>query len=147
MMKIKPLTLKQANAVIAAWHRHHKPVVGHRYSLGCMNNDVLVGVVIVGRPVSRELDPYSVAEVTRLATNGSKNACSFLYAAAARVAREMGFEYIQTYTLETEPGTSLLAAGWLPNGLTAGGTWNCASRTGRREDQPLVPKQRWIKYL
>lgn len=87
---IVPLTLKQANDLVLTLHRHHKPVVGHRFSLGVKDEEgTLVGAVIVGRPVSRELAQYEVAEVTRLVTNGAFNACSALYAAAARVSKEM----------------------------------------------------------
>lgn len=120
-LRIVPLTLKQANEMIAALHRHHKPVVGHRYSLGCKAGDTVVGAVVVGRPVSREIDQYLVCEVNRLVTDGTKNACSFLYAAAARVAAEMGFTKIQTYILQDEPGTSLRAAGWEYEAATNGG--------------------------
>ena len=42
-----------------------------------------------------------VVEVTRLCTDGTKNACSFLYGAAARIAKEMGYKQIQTYILES----------------------------------------------
>lgn len=146
-LQLVPLTLKQANALIETLHRHHKPVVGHRFSLGCKMGQTLVGATVVGRPVSREVPQYEVAEVTRLATDGSKNACSFLYSACARVCREMGFIKIQTYILESEPGTSLLAAGWVFEADTAGGNWNHSWRKGRREDQPMVKKQRFAKYL
>lgn len=149
-VRVVPLTLKQANALVARLHRHHKPAVGHRFSLGLMTDDEnLIGVVMVGRPVSRELPQYSVAEVTRLATDGTRNACSFLYGVAARVCREMGFERIQTYILESEPGTSLRASGWKFDGMTNGGDWNnSVSRKGtRRTDQPQEPKQRWVLDL
>src|SRR5579859_6246851 len=97
---VVPLTLKQANAMVLALHRHHKPCVGHRFSLGIVDsNGTIRGAAIVGRPVSREIDQYSVAEVNRLVTDGCSNACSALYAACARVAKEMGFVKIQTYIL------------------------------------------------
>ena len=86
-MKIKPLTLKQANILVTSLHRHHKPAVGHRFSLGLEKDGQLVGACIVGRPVSREISQYNVAEVTRLVTDGTKMACSMLYGAAARVSR------------------------------------------------------------
>lgn len=146
-MRVVPLTLKQANEMVSKLHRHHKPAVGHRFSLGAEKDGVLVGAVIVGRPVSRELPQYEVAEVTRLVTDGTRNACSFLYSACSRVAKEMGFKLIQTYILESEPGTSLKAAGWKLDGLTSGGNWNNSWRKGRREDQPLCRKQRWVKEL
>lgn len=148
-MLVVPLTLVQANTLVRAWHRHHKPVQGHRFSIGAFDpgdGGKLVGAAITGRPVAPELDPYMTAEVTRLVTNGHKNACSFLYAAAARIAREMGFTLIQTYVLEDEPATTLVAAGWQRGENTSSGhTWN--NRSGRRTDQPAGCKQRWYKIL
>lgn len=147
-LRLRPATLKQANALIHSLHRHHKPVVGHRFSISCVSDDDAVrGIAVVGRPVARGVPQYSVAEVTRLVTDGTHNACSILYAAAARAAQAMGFEKIQTYILESEPGTSLRAAGWRKDGETAGGDWNCLSRAGRRTDQPQGRKQRWVKDL
>jgi hypothetical protein len=148
-MRTVPLTLKEANAVVASLHRHHKPVVGHRWSTGLLKRESLVGAVIVGRPVARGCDFKKVAEVTRLVTDGTKNACSFAYAVSARIAREMGFELIQTYILESEPATSLVAAGWELLGETRGGHW-CRSEADaktRRDDQPECKKQRWGKVL
>ncbi len=110
-MKIVPLTLKQANEFVANHHRHHKPVVGHRFSIG-VESDALHGVAIVGRPVARNVDQYRVCEITRLATDGTPNACAKLYGAVRRIAKEMGFDRCITYTLSTEPGTSLKASGW-----------------------------------
>lgn len=31
MLRLVPVTLKQANAFVAAHHRHHKPVTGHKF--------------------------------------------------------------------------------------------------------------------
>lgn len=146
-LKVVPLTLKQANECVAALHRHHKPVVGHRFSVGAELNSVLVGAAIVGRPVARKINQYRVAEVTRLVTDGTPNACSLLYSACARAAKAMGFEYIQTYILQSEPGTSLKASGWHLDGTTPGGDWNCDARKGRRTDQPQEPKLRWKRVL
>lgn len=147
-LRVIPLTLRQANAEVLAMHRHHKPVQGHRFSIGAMDGDRLCGAAIVGRPVSRGSDPYLTAEVTRLVTDGTKNACSILYAACARAAAAMGFERIQTYILMTEPGTSLRAAGWVHVADTTGGDWNNGPYAGtRRTDQPMEPKQRWEKLL
>lgn len=144
-----PLTLSQANAHVAAFHRHHKPVQGHRFSIGVVDEKELVGVAIVGRPVARKCDPYFTAEVTRLCTNGSKNACSFLYAACARICKEMGFLKIQTYILDTESGITLRAAGWVHAADSTGGDWNQSKANAgtRRTDQPMQPKQRWEKVL
>lgn len=148
MLRVIPLTLKQANTFIQDTHRHHKPVVGHRFSIGVVDeNGFLAGVSVIGRPVARKTDQYLVAEVTRLCTDGTKNACSFLYAASARICREMGFKKIQTFILDSETGISLKASGWIFTSISDGGDWNCISRTGRRTDQPLCPKQKWQKIL
>src|SRR5438067_820085 len=114
MLAVVPLTLAEANAFVARRHRHHMPVVGHRFSLGAIDGDgVLVGCAIVGRPVARGFDWRRVCEVTRVCTDGTRNAPSLLYGACARAAAAMGYERIITYTLESEPGTSLRAAGWV----------------------------------
>jgi hypothetical protein len=120
-LRVIPLTLAEANAVVAKWHRHHKPVVGHRFSIGALSGGILIGAAIIGRPVARLTDQSFVAEVTRLVTDGTKNACSLLYAASARAAQAMGYDAIQTFILATEPGTSLRAAGWIPVSTTLGG--------------------------
>lgn len=145
-LRLRPLTLKQANEHVTTLHRHHKPARGHRFSIGCFEGDRLVGACIVGRPVARGCDPYLTAEVVRLVTDGTKNACSILYAAAARAAEAMGFDKIQTYILDTEPGTSLRASGWAFEEMTATKSRKWKHTKGpRRDDQPDNPKQRWAK--
>lgn len=84
MLTVKPMSLADANRFVAEHHRHHKPVRGHKFSLGCMANGRLAGVAIVGRPVSRYLDDGLTLEVNRLCTDGTKNACSFLYGAGCK---------------------------------------------------------------
>jgi hypothetical protein len=118
-MKAMPLTISKANAFIEAEHRHHGKVRGHRFSIGALNeHECMVGVVVVGRPVSSKTDQTWVCEVTRLATDGTQNCCSFLYASAARAAKAMGFKSIQTFILESETGASLRGAGWIRQGIT-----------------------------
>ena len=146
-LKIVPLTLKQANDLVARLHRHHKPVQGYRFSIGLEVDGELRGAAIVGRPTGRKNPQYSWVEVTRLVTDGTKNACSALYGACARIAKEMGFERIQTFTLASETGTSLRGAGWQFDGYSAGGDWNQPSRGNRRTDQPQGRKARWYRTL
>ena len=105
-LRLVPMSLREANVYVDAHHRHHKSVVGHKFSIGCEKDGQLAGVVIVGRPVSRYLDNGTTLEVTRLCSNGEKNVCSFLYGAAARAAKALGYRKIITYTLDTEPGIS-----------------------------------------
>ena len=141
-MRLVPVSLKAANTFVAEHHRHHKPVVGHKFSIGCALDGRLVGVAIVGRPVSRHLDNGLTLEVNRLCTTGEKNACSMLYAAAARAAKAMGYQKIITYTLDTEPGASLRAAGWKCIGQAGGLRW-----TGRRKPSvDLYPAQMKVRY-
>ena len=141
-MRVRPISLRAANAYVAARHRHHKPSRGHRFSLSVVEDGKVVGVAIVGRPVARGFDPEEVAEVTRVCTDGTKNVCSMLYGACRRVCREMGFQQIITYTLASEPGTSLKASGWQIDGQIKGRSWNCPSRP-RKDVNPTDNKVRW----
>lgn len=142
MLTLTPVSLAEANAFVAQHHRHHKPVVGHKFSIGCTADGRLVGVAIVGRPVSRYLDNGLTLEVNRLCTDGTKNACSMLYAAAWRAARAMGYQKIITYTLDTESGASLRAAGWTCAGLAGGKRWTGS----RRPAADLYPAQMKYRY-
>jgi hypothetical protein len=148
-LRIVSIELDEANVLVKLWHRHHKAVRGHRYSIGAYDTKKkdMVGAVIVGRPVARMMNKRVRLEVTRLVTDGTKNACSFLYAAAARVGKELGYEKIHTYILDTETGISLLAAGWYLEEEIAGGGHGWHNRSGRRDDQPENKKQRWAKDL
>src|SRR5690606_25655028 len=85
------LSLAEANSFVAKHHRHHRGVVGHLFSIGAVLGEAVVGVVIVGRPVARLRDDGETAEVTRLCTDGTRNACSFLYGAATRAAFALGY--------------------------------------------------------
>lgn len=127
-MKIVPLHFRQACAFVNRHHRHHCVPQGHKLSVGLCVGDRIVGVATCGRPVSRVLDNGSTLEVTRLCTDGTPNACTKLYGACARIAREMGYEKIITYTLDTEPGTTLRAAGWHCEGKAGGINWNAPGR-------------------
>ena len=146
---VVPLELSEANAFVERHHRHHSSAQGHRFSLGVIDPaGNLHGACIVGRPVARLAgSPRDVLEVTRLVTDGTKNACSILYAAAARAGRAMGYLRIQTYILDSEPGTSLLAAGWTYEGEAGGGQWKHTDGKPRRTDQPTGVKGRWGKAL
>jgi hypothetical protein len=149
-LKLMHVELAQANAFVARLHRHHKPVTGHRFSIaaydGLAPETGTKGVAIIGRPVARMTDQYNVVEVLRLCTDGSPNACSFLYGAAARAASALGYRKIQTFILSSESGISLKATGWKQGHTTAGGDgWQ--SRAGRRQDQPTDPKTLWYKDL
>ena len=110
-MKIIPMSLKLANEFVTKHHRHNKKVPGHKFSIGLEHEGRLVGVVIIGRPVARKADDGMTLEVTRLATDGTKNACSKLYARAKQIVQLLGFTRLITYTLTEESGASLRAIG------------------------------------
>ena len=156
MMEARQISLAEANAYVIAHHRHHDRATGHKWSIGAFQGGELCGVAIVGRPTGRRLDDGKTLEVTRLCTDGTRNACSFLYAAAARRARREGYAKIITFILQSEPGTSLRAAGWKLEAEKAGKpTWNKQRYAGRQEQLTLFPKkqppaeykQRWAKEL
>lgn len=128
MFEVVPLNLKDANAYVSLYHRHNKSVVGHKFSIGVIENGCLSGVAICGRPVARKLDNGRTLEITRLCTNGVKNVCSMLYSACARIAKEMGYKRVITYTLLSELGTSLKASGFKCFGKCGGISWNVPSR-------------------
>ncbi len=142
-LTIVPCHLDEANAFVREHHRHHGRAIGHRFSLAVADeNGAVRGVAIVGRPVGRGLQDGWTLEVTRVATDGCPNACSALYAATWRAARALGYRRLVTYTLDTEGGGSLEAAGWKIVGQTSGGSWSCPSRP-RVDKHPLQGKFRW----
>ena len=141
-MIICPMTLREADAFVDANHRHHRAPQGGLFAIGLSDGDKVVGVVIVGKPVARMVADGWTCEVTRLATDGSKNACSMLYRAAWRAARAMGYQRLVTYTLPEEGGTSLRAAGFLLIGEAGGGKWSRDSRP-RVDLHPTQTKLRW----
>lgn len=142
-LTVIPCALKDANAFVAQHHRHHQPVVGHKFSLAvCTPDEVVRGVAIVGRPVARRLDDGWTLEVTRLATDGTPNACSALYGAARRAVFALGYRRLGTYTLPEEGGASLRAAGWRCLGVAGGGSWNSGKRP-RVDRHPTQQKLRW----
>ena len=145
MLELIPVSLKQANAFVEKYHRHHKASRGHKFSIGVSEGGKLVGVCICGRPVSRYLDDGKTLEVNRLCTDGTRNACSILYGAAFRAAIAMGYERVITYILESEPGTSLKAAGYKCEGTAGGFEWTGCRKPKDEGQYPHELKTRWVK--
>lgn len=142
-LRVVPCDLDEANAFVRQHHRHHQPVVGHKFSLAVADEaNIVRWVAIVGRPVARMTDDGMTLEVTRVATDGCPNACSALYGAAWRATRALGYLKLVTYTLASEPGTSLRASGWKLVGETPGRSWSVPSRP-RVDKHPLQKKLRW----
>jgi hypothetical protein len=128
-ISLTPIFQREAFEFVSTFHRHHKKPVGSVFQIGLTCENEIVGVVIVGRPVSRHLQDGMTLEVTRLCVkDGIKNGCSMLYSAAWRVTKNLGYQKLITYILNTESGISLNASGWKLIGERGGGSWNCKSR-------------------
>ncbi len=142
-----PVTLREAGAFVANYHRHNKPPQGGLFAVGAGDGSRMVGVAIVGRPVARALDRGETVEVTRCCVldDAPKGACSFLYARCWQAAKALGWRRLITYTLRSESGASLRGAGWrVVAELGASNPKDWLTRPGR-EWQPVVgqAKLRW----
>jgi len=156
-MRLRMVTLKEAQIFTEQNHRHLKSPFIHKFSVGLEDNEKnLIGVAMVEMPKARNSNDGETLEITRLTTLGSKNACSMLYSACIRAARALGARRIITYTLETEHGASLRASGFREEGLAGGGEWNTEKRQygnkiplfdDGRKRQPTCKKRKWIKDL
>ena len=156
MLEIRPCDYKTAAQFVGENHRHNRPPTGQKFSIACFDGDRLCGVCMVGRPVARLLDDGQTLEVLRNCTDGTRNACTMLYGAALRAAKALGYKRCITYTLQSEPGTSLKASNWRRVGDAGGGTWSSPSRPrevvqvtllGEEVKYSTEPKVRWEKTL
>ena len=143
-MNFAPISLKQANDFVLAFHRHNKPVTGHKFSIGLFDNNKLVGVAICGRPVARMLDDGLTLEVLRVCTDGTRNANSMLYSRVKKIAQVMGYKKVLTYTLTEESGASLRAVGAKKEGIVKAREW---SRERRKRDSQEVYKKEKIRWI
>lgn len=142
-LALVPITLAEANEFVRQHHRHSGRVVGHRFSVGVSRGDDIVGVGIAGRPVARHLDDGTTIEITRVATDGTRNACSMLYRALVRAAFALGYRAVITYTQARESGSSLRAAGWTVMAeRKTGGEWSTPSRPRVN----LHPRQHTLRW-
>ena len=143
---IKPIHLAEAKEYVKQHHRHNIPPVGGKFAVACWDCDRLCGVAICGRPTARHSDNGETLEIYRTCTDGTKNACSKLYGACVRIAKDMGYKRVITYTLERENGASLKASNFLYEGVAGGLAW-----TGKRRRSyyisPEEMKNRWAVYL
>lgn len=144
VLLIVPSSLKEAQEFVKANHRHNIPPVGGKFAIKCVDKiqNRVVGVAICGRPVARKLDDGFTLEIYRNCTDGTMNACSKLYGACQRIARNMGYLKVITYTLESENGSSLRSANFKCFGRAGKPSW-----TGKRKrDYFISPeefKNRW----
>lgn len=141
-LQVVPCSIQDAREYVWQFHRHHSPPLSGLFAVACAVEEKVCGVAIVGRPVARACQDGFTAEVTRLATDGTQNACSLLYAASWRAARALGYRRLGTYILKSETGVSLQAAGWRVVGEVKGRSWHCDSRP-RVDRHPTQDKIRW----
>lgn len=149
---LRPISIRDAKALVAKWHRHHPKPQGAKVAIAAAvkegNTYRIVSVAMIGRPNARVEEERNrtsdkpMAEVIRVATDGYPNACSFLYTRAKRAAQAIGYVRVTTKTLEEESGASLFGAGWEDKGVTDGGSWDRPSRP-RTDKHPTGPKRRW----
>jgi hypothetical protein len=150
-LELRPLSMEEAKQVVGRWHRHNRPPLGGLFAVGVASGGELCGVAVVGRPVARMLQDGRTCEITRLATDGTYNACSKLYAACRDAAKALGYRRVYTYTLQSESGASLRAAGFaVDEELEARASWDCAARNRVQTDlfgvaqRPPEAKIRWV---
>lgn len=144
LKKIRPISLKTAQEFVRQHHRHNKPPVGHKFSIGLFEEENLLGVAVAGRPVARMLDDGLTLEVTRTCTDGTRNANSMLYGAIVRAATALGYTKCVTYTQHDESGASLRGAGWeIAAQLPARAGWDAPSRNRKDIGSADTARVRW----
>jgi hypothetical protein len=153
-MFLRPVTLAEANDFVEQFHRHNGRTArnGGKFAIGIERNSELVGVAIVGNPLSATFMDGYTAEVLRACVSpgaeNSRGGCSMLYSACWRAWRAMGGKRLITYTLKSESGASLRGAGWKIVGETRpvkDGWRKNDHLNDRREWQPVMGQQklRW----
>lgn len=144
-MRIEPITVKAALRKVREWHRHLPELQGGMFAASVTVEGVCVGVAIAGVP-SRVWNGTGRIVISRVATDGYRNACSCLYGSLCRAAKALGYREAWTYTLPDEPGASLRAAGFIDMGLTDGGE-HCRPSRYRKPAKRPEPKRRWLRRL
>lgn len=142
-MEAVPLHIRQANEFVAQHHRHNLPTVGGKFAVGAAVDGKLVGVAIAGRPVARKLDDGQTLEVLRVCTDGTRNACSFLYGRVKRIGQLMGYSRIITYTLADESGASLPPTAFRVVGEVRPQEWSVPSRPRKSQGVYGKSKLKW----
>jgi hypothetical protein len=152
-MKLVPLELADARRFIAEHHRHNGAPTGWRFGVGLEDDGVLIGVAVAARP-NGHWGPGArpTVEILRCCTDGTRNACTMLYGAVCRAAKALGYQDAITYTLQSEPGASLRAAGFhveaeLPARGYGGGRPRYESNLLGEAVRPEEPKLRWRRHL
>jgi hypothetical protein len=150
-LSLKPIGMTEAQEFVKHHHRHNVEVpFGPRFAISVIDESgELCAVAIVSHPVSRALNGGGyIGEVRRVCTKpgAPRNCCSMLYAACWQAWYAMGGTRMVTYTLESELGTSVIAAGWKRAGFSRGhapGTsWDTHKRKGKVTGT-VTPQNKW----
>jgi hypothetical protein len=151
-LRLGEVSFAEAREFIRIHHRHCDPPVCWKFGAAVNNGAELMGVMAAGRPVSAALARQGCIEVNRVCVKDShprqlvRNACSMLYGYACREAFSRGYRRVITYTLQSEKGTSLKAAGFRPVARSRGGSWNRTARP-RSDKTTTEPKVRWERWI
>lgn len=132
---VVPTTLRKANDFVQLNHRHNGRTArdGGKFAIAAaVESGDVVGVAIVGNPLSATYMDGFTAEVLRVCTqpDSPKNVNSLLYGACRRIWFDMGGRRLLTYTLTTESGVSLKAAGWTCEAEIKG---HCPTTWGKKD--------------
>jgi len=156
VLSLRPTTITDARRYVGEVHRHNLPPRGGLFAVGVECAGKLVGVAVTGRPTAHPLQDGRTVEVTRCATDGTRNACSMLYGASTRAAEALGYRLAYTYTLDNddEDGASLKASGWEIDAYLSAREAMVRNDGGRyqtdlfgNDRRPPGPKIRWRKQL
>jgi len=151
-LTIRPIRFAEAHAFINRHHAHCRAPAGWITGTSVWNGRQMLGVATISSPVARALNGRGIAEIARLCIRRDVapllrwNAASMLLGASARSAEQAGFKTVITYTLQSESGTSLRAAGWSPEAVIRGRGWHRAGRP-RSNVNAYAPKIRWSRTL
>ncbi len=144
MIELRPIPVRPAQKLVATMHRHLPRIEGGLFGCSAWVDGELVGVAVASEPKAPADRQKRIVEITRVATDGHRNACSRLYAALCRAAASVGYLRAKTFTRLDEPGTSLRAAGFTDDGLTREQSWD---RPSRKRDGQLSQVRRWVREL
>lgn len=151
-LQIIPYTLRKANDFVAEHHRHNGRTArnGGKFAIAVALGEEVVGIAIVGNPLSATYMNGFTAEVLRTCVKDGapKNCNSMLYGACRRIWFDMGGRRLITYTLTYESGISLRASGWEWKAEVRGhdpATWGKTDHLTTRKNQAIIAlrKNRW----
>lgn len=151
-MRLVPITLRAARRFVGEQHRHNGMPRGWVFGVGLLDGDTLVGVGIASRPTARVEDDGATVEIIRCCTDGTPNACSMIYGSLCRAAKALGYQSAITYTLDSEPGSSLRASGFTAEAVLAaraygGGRARYETNLLGEAIRPEESKVRWRRRL